>query len=123
MVATVTQLITATKPVDGWVDQLLIDGSFRPGVDCYRRFAKQLLDRAKAVYDRRQLSPDLKFWIFATGTGKFNLWTAPTASGIDYAQVWQGNQSEPGKPLKETYGGMTLEIDQSVALTVNPSEG
>ena len=100
--------------VRGWIDGVLADGRFIPGIYCHRLNADALRDAARAVYAARGRAGEPPFWI-ASSAG-FSLEQAPRGVGLDYANVWQGRLD-----VAESWGGFTLTIDANVADTRSPS--
>ncbi|MFL5384910.1 MAG: glycoside hydrolase domain-containing protein [Longimicrobiaceae bacterium] len=111
--------VTAVSPalleyVRGWIDGMLADGRFIPGIYCHRLNADALRDAARAVYAARGRAGEPPFWV--TSSGGFSLEQAPRGVGLDYASIWQGRLD-----VAETWGGVTLTIDANVADTRSPS--
>jgi hypothetical protein len=100
--------------VRGWVDGVLADGRFTPGIYGHRANADALRDAARAVYAARGRAGEPPFWV--ASSGGFSLDLSPRAVGLDYARVWQGRLDVP-----ESWGGATLTIDANVADTRSPS--
>jgi hypothetical protein len=100
--------------VRGWVDGMLADGRYLPGIYCHRLNADALHDAAKAVYAARGRAAEPPFWI-ASSAG-FSLEQTPRGVGLDYANVWQGRLD-----VAESWGGVTLTIDANVSDTRSPS--
>lgn len=100
--------------VRGWVDGVLADGRFTPGIYGHRVNADALRDATRAVYAARGRAGEAPFWIAASGA--FSLDQPPRAVGLDYARIWQGRLDVP-----ESWGGATLTIDANVADTRSPS--
>ncbi|HET7234619.1 MAG TPA: glycoside hydrolase domain-containing protein [Longimicrobium sp.] len=111
--------VTAVSPalsdyVRGWVDGVLAEGRYTPGIYVHRLNADAVATAARAAYTARGRVGDPQFWVTAS-TG-FSLELPPTASGVPYASVWQGPLD-----LRETWGGYTLQVDVNVATTRSPS--
>jgi hypothetical protein len=100
--------------VRAWMDGVLADGRFIPGVYCHRANADALHEAARAVYAARGRAGEPQFWI-ASSAG-FGLEQAPRGVGLDYANVWQGRLD-----TRESWGGFTLTIDANVADSRSPS--
>jgi hypothetical protein len=100
--------------VRGWMDGILADGRFVPGIYCHRLNADVLHAAARAVYAARGRDGDAPFWI--ASSGGFSLDQSPRGAGFDYARVWQGRLD-----VAESWGGFTLTIDANVADTSSPS--
>jgi hypothetical protein len=100
--------------VRGWIDGVLADGRYTPGIYCHRVNADALHDAARPVYVARGRAGEPPFWV-ASSAG-FSLEQAPRGVGLGYANVWQGRLDVP-----ESWGGFTLTIDANVADTRSPS--
>ena len=100
--------------VRGWIDGVLADGRYLPGIYCHRLNADALHGAARAAYAARGRAGEPPFWI-ASSAG-FSLEQAPRGVGLDYANVWQGRLD-----VAESWGGVTLTIDANVADTRSPS--
>ncbi|MFL5537775.1 MAG: glycoside hydrolase domain-containing protein [Longimicrobiaceae bacterium] len=111
--------VTAVSPalleyVRGWIDGMLADGRFTPGIYGHRLNADALHDAARAVYAARGRAGEPPFWV--TASSGFTLDQAPRGVGLGYANVWQGRLD-----VAETWDGVTLTIDANVADTRSPS--
>jgi hypothetical protein len=100
--------------VRGWIDGVLADGRYTPGIYSHRANADPLYEAARAVYAARARAGAPPFWI--ASTAGFSLEQAPSAVGLGYANVWQGRLD-----FAESWGGHTLTIDANVADTRSPS--
>lgn len=100
--------------VRAWIDGVLADGRYTPGIYCHRLNADALHDVARAAYAARGRAGEPPFWV--ASTAGFTLEQAPTGIGLGYASVWQGKLDAP-----ESWGGFTLTIDANVAGTRSPS--
>jgi hypothetical protein len=100
--------------VRAWVDGVLAEGRFTPGIYCHRLNADALYQAARAAWTARGRAGDPPFWI--TSTGGFSLEQPPSGVGLPYASVWQGRLDVP-----ESWGGYTLTVDANVADTRSPS--
>lgn len=105
---------TLLEYVRGWIDGVLGDGRFIPGIYAHRVNADALRDAARAVYAARGRAGEPPFWI--ASTAGFSLEQSPRGVGLDYANVWQGRLD-----VAESWGGFTLTIDANVANTRSPS--
>jgi len=111
--------VTSVSPqlaeyVRAWVDGVLADGRFTPGIYCHRLDADALNAAAGAAWTARGRAGSPPFWI--TSTSGFTLEQPPTGAGLAYATVWQGRLDVP-----ESWGGYTLTIDANVADARSPS--
>lgn len=111
--------VTAVSPalleyVRGWIDGMLADGRFIPGIYCHRLNADALHEAARAVYAARGRAGEPPFWV--TASAGFTLDQSPRAVGLDYASVWQGRLD-----VAESWGGVTLTVDANVADARSPS--
>ena len=100
--------------VRGWVDGVLADGRYTPGIYVHRLNADAIATAARAAYTARGRQGEPPFWV--TSSTGFSLELAPSASGVPYADVWQGPLD-----VNETWGGYTIQIDANVANTRSPS--
>ncbi len=100
--------------VRAWVDGVLADGRYTPGIYVHRLNADLVATAARAAYTARGHAGDPPFWV--TSSTGFTLDLPPSASGVPYANVWQGPLD-----VRETYGGTTLQIDANVASSRSPS--
>jgi hypothetical protein len=100
--------------VRGWVDAVLADGRYRPGIYCHRLNADALADAARGAYTARGRSDAPPFWV--TSSAGFALEQPPTGVGLPYATIWQGRLD-----TRESWGGYDLTIDQNVAASRSPS--
>ncbi|HEU4560536.1 MAG TPA: glycoside hydrolase domain-containing protein [Longimicrobium sp.] len=111
-VTTVSPLLS--DYVRAWVEGVLAEGRYTPGIYVHRLNADAIAAAARAAYNARGRSGGPPFWI--TSSTGFSLEQPPTASGVPYANVWQGPLD-----VRETYGGYTLQIDPNVADSRSPS--
>lgn len=100
--------------VRGWVDGVLGDGRFTPGIYAHRLDADAVLAAARTAYTARGRSGDPPLWV--TSSTGFSLQLPPGASGIANAGIWQGVLD-----VQETWGGRTIQIDVNVADSRSPS--
>jgi len=111
--------VTAVSPaladyVRAWVDGVLADGRYLPGIYVHRLNADAIGAAAGAAYTARGRAGGPPLWV--TSSTGFSLELPPTASGVAGATVWQGPLD-----VRETWGGITLQIDANVANTRSPS--
>ena len=97
-----------------WMDQLLADGRFRPGTYAHRANAAALFALAETAYLRQGRRETPPFWV-AGGEG-FSLDREPGASGLPFAEVWQGVLD-----AQRSFGGISLRVDENVATRPSPS--
>ena len=99
-----------------WVEALLADGRYRPGIYAHTANAATIYDDANDVYARAGVKGDPPFWI--AGTRGFNFKSsAPTDVGHAFASVWQGVID-----VVRSHNGVKLPIDISVASVPSPSD-
>jgi hypothetical protein len=100
--------------VRAWVEGVLAEGRYTPGIYVHRLNADAIAAAARAAYSARGRSGGPQFWV--TSSTGFSLQLPPSASGVPYASVWQGPLD-----VSETWGGYTLQIDPNVADSRSPS--
>lgn len=100
--------------VGGWVDAVLADGRFAPGLYAHRTNAETLHGAVAARWAEAGRSGSPPLWV--AGSGDFDLEAAPEESGVAAADVWQG-----AFDVRETWDGVTLRIDRNVASGPDPS--
>lgn len=99
-----------------WLERVLGEGSYRPGVYVHRRNAAEVVQDLRAVYDAAGSAPaSLPVWVAAPDAG-FTLQAAPAEAGLGAVRVWQGRVN-----VTETWGGTPLRIDANVADRPSPS--
>ncbi|HUG40827.1 MAG TPA: glycoside hydrolase domain-containing protein [Longimicrobiales bacterium] len=103
-----------TAYVRAWVETVLADGRFVPGLYAHAANADALLATASATFRAAGRTDTPPLWV-ATTNG-FSLRRAPTESGFPAARIWQGILD-----ARETWGGHTLRIDANVASEASPS--
>jgi hypothetical protein len=97
-----------------WIQGVLADGRFRPGVYMAKSNAAALYQSALAAYAALSRTGSPSFWI-ASSTG-FSMNRHPTDVGLSYAAVWQGQFD-----VSESWNGRALVIDIDVATLPSPS--
>jgi Domain of unknown function (DUF1906) len=97
-----------------WVNRVLADGRFRPGIYSHQRNAAEIYADVRAVFDAAAIRDEPSFWISSPST--FSLTSAPTDAGFRFARVWQGALDQP-----QTWNGVTLRVDVNVADSPSPS--
>jgi len=100
--------------VRSWVDGVLADGRYTPGIYVHRLNADAIAAAARVAYGARGRAGEPPFWV--TSSTGFSFELPPSASGVPYADIWQG-------PLDvgETWGGHPLQIDVNIAAARSPS--
>lgn len=109
---TVTQEIR--DYVAAWVAQVLRDGRYSPGIYMHKHNAAEIRAAALNGYSAAGRTGEPMFWI-ASSTG-FARTSSPTATGLSYADVWQGILD-----ISETWNGATTNLDVNVSLVADPS--
>jgi hypothetical protein len=97
-----------------WIAGIVRDGRYRPGVYAAKFNATTLYLAAVDAFRGVGSSEQPPFWI-ATSTG-FSLDKSPTATGFDFAKLWQGMFD-----VTQTWNGATILIDVDVAASRSPS--
>ena len=100
--------------VSAWVDRVLADGRFAPGIYVHAFNAQQTYDLARSVYQGRGLAGRPRFWV--TTSSGFSRFSDPTAVGFSFADAWQGEYDRA-----ETWGGYGITVDVSTSSTTSPS--
>ncbi|MBA3342606.1 MAG: DUF1906 domain-containing protein [Gemmatimonadaceae bacterium] len=97
-----------------WVERVLADGKFRPGIYAHRFNALSIYAGASEAYRAAGSVSQPAFWI--ASTAGFALGKHPTDTGFDFAVAWQGILDTP-----QTWNGHTINIDVNVASSRSPS--
>lgn len=97
-----------------WVQQVLADGRFKPGVYVSKSNAPAIYDGVRQAFADMHASASGFFWI-ANPSG-FSLNKSPQDVGFTFASVWQGTQN-----VTETWNGISINIDIDVAAMASPS--
>lgn len=100
--------------VRGWAQGLLEDGRYVPALYAHSRNADELHGIYREEFDRAGHAAEPRLWVVRTSG--FNLRRGPTESGFPNAHIWQGILD-----TRESWGGVTLDIDANVARSANPS--
>jgi hypothetical protein len=102
-----------TRYYGAWLKQVWTNGRYRPGLYVHRANALQIRTHVESL---RSTIPggSVRWWI-AGGTG-FALDKAPSDVGFAFADIWQGFHN-----VRETWNGVTLNIDANVAAMPSPS--
>ena len=94
--------------VGAWIEGLLEDARYLPGLYAHQRNAAALMDVGRAAYDERARIGGPRLWV-ASSQG-FDITARPSESGVPEASVWQGAFDR-----EERWGDVTLRIDVNVA--------
>jgi hypothetical protein len=97
-----------------WVQQVLADGRFHPGVYVHRDNAESIHSGIERAYADMNASGSAVYWI--TSSTGFSLDASPHDVGLPWASVWQGIYE-----VSQTWNGATINIDVDVATTSSPS--
>ena len=97
-----------------WVQQVLADGRFRPGIYVHKANAESIYTGVQQAYSDMHATGSAVFWI-TTSTG-FSIDKSPQDVGFPWASVWQGMYD-----VLQTWNGVTINIDVDVATTQSPS--
>ena len=97
-----------------WVQQVLADGRFKPGIYVHKDNAQSIYDGVRLAYADMHASGSPAFWL--TGSTGFSLASSPQDVGFPWASVWQGVYD-----VSQTWNGATINIDVDIATTSSPS--
>jgi hypothetical protein len=97
-----------------WVQQILADGRFRPGIYVHKVNADAIHAGVVRAYADMHASGSARFWL--TGSTGFDLARSPRESGFSFANLWQGIYE-----VDQTWNGATINIDVDVADRSSPS--
>ncbi|MDB4906639.1 MAG: hypothetical protein JWO05_1423 [Gemmatimonadetes bacterium] len=97
-----------------WVDRLLAEGTYKPGVYAHTFNAVSIHDDVKAVYALHGNSDDPPFWV--ASTRDFSPEKAPSEVGHGFAGMWQGILD-----VSQTWAGIRLPIDVNISQWASPS--
>ena len=97
-----------------WVDRLLEEGTYKPGVYAHTFNAESIHDDVKAVYAQRGRSEDPPFWV--ANTRDFSPEKSPSQVGHVFAGMWQGIID-----VSQTWAGIRLPIDVNISQWASPS--
>ena len=100
--------------VKGWVDAVLHDGSYLPGLYLHRKNADELRAILNASLQGHGHHEPARLWVCG-GPASFDIADAPSKSTVADAHAWQGELDKD-----HAFGGVTLHIDRSVSLTPTP---
>jgi hypothetical protein len=102
--------------VRAWVAALLERGRYTPGLYAHDINATELYTIVAEEFARAQRAERPRLWV-ARSAG-FDINRAPAESGYPVAAAWQGRFD-----TRETWDGITLNIDVNVADSADPSRG
>ena len=97
-----------------WVQQVLADGRFRPGIYVHKANAAAIYDGVRRAYTDMNASGSAIFWV--TSSSGFSLNKSPQEVGFSWASIWQGMLE-----VNQTWNGATLNIDVDIAAMISPS--
>jgi hypothetical protein len=97
-----------------WVQQVLADGRFRPGIYVSKSNAQEIYDGVARAYSDMHATGSAVFWV--SSTSGFSLDKLPTDVGLPFARVWQGMLD-----VSQSWNGVTIYIDVDVAAMASPS--
>ncbi len=97
-----------------WVEWILADRRFRPGIYVHKFNAPAVYANVKELFTAVGATVDPRFWL-STSVG-FTRASKPTDIGYDFANIWQGILD-----TNETWNGVTLHIDVDVSDRRSPS--
>ena len=97
-----------------WVQQVLADGRFRPGIYVHKANAASIYEGVRRAYSDMGANGSAVFWV--TSPTGFSLDKNPQDVGFPWASVWQGIYE-----VNQTWNGATVNIDVDVASMRSPS--
>ena len=97
-----------------WVQQVLADGRFRPGVYVHEANAASIYEGIRRAYADMGVIGSAMFWV--TSPTGFSIDKQPSEVGFPWASVWQGIYE-----VTQTWNGAAVNIDVDVAATRSPS--
>jgi glycoside hydrolase-like protein len=97
-----------------WIDRVIVDGKYRPGIYCHHFNASAIYSGATAAAASVGSAENIPFWI--ASTIGFSMNKRPTDVGFSFASMWQGILG-----TSETWNGVTLALDVDIADTRSPS--
>jgi len=97
-----------------WVQRVIVDGRYRPGIYCHRFNALAINAGANAAATGVGSGQKIPFWI--ASTIGFSMNKKPTDVGFSFASMWQGILD-----TTQTWNGVTLALDVDIADTRSPS--
>ena len=97
-----------------WIERILNDGRFFPGIYCHKFNAASIHARASEILRAAGVTRRMPFWI-ASSAG-FAIDKHPTDVGFEFASAWQGILD-----TNQTWSGVTIHIDVDIADSRSPS--
>lgn len=97
-----------------WVQQVLGDGRFRPGIYVHKANAAAIYEGVRRAYADMNAPGTAVFWI--TSSSGFSLDKSPQQVGFTFASVWQGILE-----VTQTWNGASINIDVDIATMSSPS--
>jgi hypothetical protein len=97
-----------------WVQQVLADGRFKPGIYVHKANAASIYDGVRRAYADMGASGSAVFWV--TSPTGFSIDKRPADVGFPWASVWQGIYE-----VTQTWNGASVNIDVNVAGMRSPS--
>jgi hypothetical protein len=97
-----------------WVQQVLADGRFRPGIYVHKANAPAIYDGVRRAYADMNRTGSAVFWL--TTSSGFSVNKNPEDVGFPWASIWQGMYY-----LTHTWNGTAINIDVDVAAMASPS--
>ncbi|HEX9310390.1 MAG TPA: glycoside hydrolase domain-containing protein [Gemmatimonadaceae bacterium] len=97
-----------------WVQQVLADGRFRPGIYVHKANAAAIYDGVRRAYADMNAGGSALFWV--TSSIGFSIDKSPGEVGFPWASVWQGIFD-----VTQTWNGAAINIDVDVAAMSSPS--
>jgi glycoside hydrolase-like protein len=97
-----------------WVQQVLADGRFRPGIYVSKSNAQAIYEGVARAYADMHVTGTAVFWV--SSTSGFSLNKSPTDVGLPFARVWQGILD-----VSQSWSGVSINIDVDVAAMPSPS--
>jgi hypothetical protein len=97
-----------------WIQQVLADGRFRPGIYVSKSNAQAIYEGAARAYADMHAPGSAVFWV--SSTAGFSLEKSPADIGLPFARVWQGVLD-----VMQSWNGISINIDVDVAAMPSPS--
>ncbi len=97
-----------------WVQQVLADGRFRPGIYVHKANAAAIYEGVRRAYADMNATGTAVFWV--TSSSGFSIDKSPDQVGFAFASVWQGILE-----VTQTWNGASINIDVDVAAMSSPS--
>jgi Domain of unknown function (DUF1906) len=102
--------------IRGWLSAILDSGTVNGGIYCPASKAKAIRTAARKEYAAHGLPGGPAFWIVKVDPRFDPKTSKPADCGVAFAAAWQGKLD-----TTETHGGVSLDIDQNVAASSDPS--